>query len=293
LNPDVYKEWLVRRKLKVVRTSSTYWVNYGFRVFQAFPYHWVISPSEDELEMLFKGNWALGLRYSTHDAAPIGKVSYHTVVDVNAYSLDQLSPDSRRNVRNGLKHTTISQISLHQLCTLGFPLTSDTLERQGRRGHVSEKEWKDMWEKAEGLPGFKVFGAFVQNELAASVVTFKIDDHLYLLYPQSRTKFLSSRVNNALIYEVTRTAGYQSGTKRVFYGLNSLDAMGSVDEFKFRMGFHKLVVKQRVAFHPWIESLVSPSMLRFTHKAKRLGMLSRQLSKAEGLIRFFIEGRAV
>jgi hypothetical protein len=63
-----------------------------------------------------------------------------------------------------------------------------------------------------------------------------------------------------------------------------------VDEFKFRMGYAAKPVRQRVVFHPWL----IPAFNRATHAVirKLAGLTGHPtLSKVEGLMRFYREGR--
>ena len=64
VNASVFAEWLIRQGHRVERTASSYWYDAAPRIFQSFPYHWVIDPSEDELQQLLRCHKALGLRYS-------------------------------------------------------------------------------------------------------------------------------------------------------------------------------------------------------------------------------------
>jgi len=65
MNAEIFVEWLRRQGYRVVRTRSSYWHNAGPQVFQAFPYHGIINPSEQELRKLLLQNNAIALRYST------------------------------------------------------------------------------------------------------------------------------------------------------------------------------------------------------------------------------------
>ena len=81
MTAEVFAEWLRRQGHRVVRTASSYWYDVSPRVFQAFPYHWIIEPSEEELGRLLRENNAIALRYSAPVSAPQGKVSYHVVCE--------------------------------------------------------------------------------------------------------------------------------------------------------------------------------------------------------------------
>ena len=103
MNSEILAEWLRRQGHRSVRTASSYWYDYRPRVFQAFPYHWLISPTERELLDLLTENKAICLRYSTPIDAAFGRLGYHVVYDKPGYELDGLSRCARQNIRRGLK----------------------------------------------------------------------------------------------------------------------------------------------------------------------------------------------
>jgi hypothetical protein len=145
----------------------------------------------------------------------------------------------------------------------------------------------------EGLPGFESWGAveIQSGKLVSSLLAFTCDHCCNILYQQSRTDYLRLGVNNALTYVFTNEVLKRNGISEVFYGLHSLDAPASVDDFKFRMGFTAKPVRQRVAIHPWIAPLfnrVSQQAVRTLWKLKP-GACS--LAKVEGMIRFYREGK--
>jgi glycosyltransferase involved in cell wall biosynthesis len=87
MNADTFAEWFRRQGYRVVRTPSSYWYEAGARAYQAFPYHRLIEPSEQELRgLLLKSNGA-ALRYSAPVTSARGKVSYHVVCQDLWYEL--------------------------------------------------------------------------------------------------------------------------------------------------------------------------------------------------------------
>jgi hypothetical protein len=290
MNAEIFAEWLRRQGYRVVRTKSSYWCEVSPRVYQAFPYHWVIEPEENELKRLLRENHAIALRYSTPVAASRGKVSYHVVCE-GAYELESLPRRARQNVRRGLRYATVEPIPISRLATEGWGLRLDTLERQGRAEAESEAWWRRVCETAQDLPGFEAWGATRNGELVASFLTFRCDSCFMLPYEQSATSHLKLRVNNAIFFAVTHEALERDGVSQVFFCLQSLDAPASVDEFKFRMGLTAKPVRQRVVFHPWL----APLFNRASH-----GVLQHLVwrypdnptwSKAEGMVRFHLEGK--
>jgi hypothetical protein len=291
MNPEVFAEWLLRQDHKVIRTPSSYWVDFGPRVFQAFPYHWLIEPSKEELTSLLKEHRALGLRYSTTPSAAQGAVSYHAVYEAETYDYESLGKWARKNVRRGLSHCSVEPISFERLAEEGFALQTDTLARQGRKLDLAKEVWQTRCLSAMDLPGFDAWGALVDGGLAASVITFQMGDWGYMLYQQCHRDHLAKHVNNALSFVVTKTMINRPEIKAILYGLHSLDAPPSVDEFKFRMGYTAKPVRQRVVFHPWVRPFMNDASHALLRAGLKLKPGSPTLSKAEGMLRFYLQGR--
>jgi hypothetical protein len=291
MNAEIFAEWLSRQGHQVVRTASSYWYDAGPRVFQAFPYHWVVQPSPQELRALMNGRGIVALRYSGPVHGFFGCISYHAIYDKPTYTLDGLDRRSRQNVRAGLKNCRIEPISIERYAKDGWLLEMDTLDRQERRTKQSEKTWHQRCMAAKDLPGFEVWGALVEGRLAASLFAFQMDDCCEMILQQCHRDYLKARVNNALSFVVTQAMISRSNIRSIFYALHSLDAPASVDAFKFRMGYTAKPVRQRVVFH----SKLTPLFNRVTHAATRW-MLGRwptntSLAKAEGMLRFYLQGK--
>jgi hypothetical protein len=292
VNASTYVEWLRRQGERVVQTTSSYWQAVGFGVYQAFPYHWLIEPTEQELSQLFFSHHAVAVRYSMPADASNGVLSYHTVCEARGYGFDNLGYRTRKNVRRGLRSCTVEPISFSRLTEEGWGLHEDTLDRQGRDVPVSKEAWRKRFLLAGNLPGFEAWGATVEGRLAAYLVTCQMDECCYLLYQQSGRDHLRECVNNALTFVVTQAIANRSCVRLLFYGMHSLDAPPSMDEFKFHMGYKARGVRQRVAFHPCLSPFVNRASYRVLKQVSEWRPLSRPLSKAEGIIRFYLEGQA-
>ena len=290
MNVDVFSNWLRKQGYHIYKSASSYWYNAGPRVLQAFPYHWVIQPSASELRKLLLGRSILALRYSAPIEFAQGMISYHVVLK-NPYNLEMLRSQARNGVRRGLSHCQVERIPLKRLADEGWKLQQDTLERQDRLKSMRQSEWERICLSAEGLPGFEAWGAIVDGELTASILTCRIDDTCYVPYAQSLSKFLGMHVNNALFYTASCDMLARSGVTEIFYSLHSLDAPETINEFKFRMGFNAKPVRQCIVFHP----VLLPFANGLTHRWL-LGRLQRDpgnntLAKAEGMLRFYLQGK--
>lgn len=291
MNPDILAEWFRRQGHTVIRTQSSYWVDSGPRVYQAFPYHWQIEPEEIELYELHQRHHAIGLRYSTPVSSPVGQISYHVVYEGDEYSLESLVKKARYDVRKGIEYASYERIPIKQLAEDGWSIRYDTLVRQGREGAEKQSWWKNLCLIAEELSGFEAWGVLHNGHLIAGLLAFTCDDCFSILYQQSLANHLQYGINNALTYTVTTDAIRRSNIHRIFYGLHSLDAPSSVDEFKFRMGYSPKPVRQRVEFHPMIAPLFNSLTHRSLKSIINFRPQNRTLAKAEGLVRFYLEGQ--
>ena len=291
MNADTFAEWLTRQGYSVVRTPSSYWYQVSPHIYQAFPYHWLIAPSQEELYQLLRQNRAIGLRYSTALDSSWGATSYHVVYGEQEYTLSDLPKKARYDVRKGLIHSSIEQISFSRLATEGWELRLETLSRQGRARAETQAEWQRICLSADGLPGFEAWGAVHEGQLVAALLAFTLNDCCSILYQQSATDHLKNGVNNALTYTFTCEVLSRPGISMIFYGLHSLDAPPSVDEFKFRMGYKAKPVRQRVVFHPWLAPFFNRTSNAIIRQLRHWQPGNPALSKAEGMLRFYLEGK--
>jgi hypothetical protein len=111
-----------------------------------------------------------------------------------------------------------------------------------------------------------------------------------MLYQQCHRDYLRDHVNNALSFSVTKTMIERSEINSILYGLHSLDAPSSIDEFKFRMGYSAKPVRQRVVFHPTLLPFFNSTSHALVKGILRWSPGNVTLAKAEGMLRFYRQG---
>jgi hypothetical protein len=290
MNAETFAEWMRRQGHQVFRTASSYWYDAGPRVLQAFPYHWLITPDEKEIRDLMLSNGVVALRYSTPLDFPNGMVSYHVVLH-KPYELDMLRSQARNGVKRGLDHFKVEQISFERLATEGWVLQQDTLARQDRLRSMTQQEWELLCRSADGLQGFEAWAATSNGELAGAVIICRIDDVFNVPYAMSHSRFLADHVNNVIFFSISREMLGREGVSGIFFTVQSLDAPPNVDEFKFRMGLEPKAVRQRVDFHPLLKPFATPAVHNWTQKLLQRDPSNPRLAKAEGMLRFHVEGK--
>jgi hypothetical protein len=221
-----------------------------------------------------------------------GKLSYQIVCDDADYGIERLGANSRSKVRRGLKRCEVKPLSFGELAVAGVQANVDTLGRQGRTTWLKGEHWRTYCSAAERTPGMTAWGAYARGELAAFLVTVELDDCVEFLLARSRNDFLDAYPNNALIFRVAEEMLGNRGVRKVTFGLESLEPVGPLDQFKFSMGFRAEPLRQRVVFHPVVRWLVYPPPVRalLYRWAERRGAADVFWRKAAGLLRCAEEG---
>ena len=290
MEPAVFAEFLKRQGHHIIETESCFWYNAQFRFYFYFPYHRLITPTREELNRLLWGESLIGMRYFTPSDG-YGKESYLIVCSDKDYDITSVDAKyARRQTRRGLENFEIRQFDFAELVTLGSKTIRDTLIRQGRDPNTWEDEkWQLYCSAANGLCGFEVWGAFKEGNLAAFIVGFQMEDHYTILHHSSATDYLRLYSNNALVFKLTKLKLSSPKVNHVFYGPASLDAPESLDKFKFRMGFKKRPMKQRIVFNPLLKPLVNTLSYKSIQKISATKPESDLWRKLEGIFRFYLQ----
>lgn len=275
---------------QVITTTSAEWFDAGPRFFLGIPFHRAISPSDAEIGDFFRSSGALGMRFSAPIDGP-GRMSYQMACDAKPYDLSRLSGNTRSKVRRGLKRCTIERVGHEQVLRDGWQAHVDTLVRQGRGASVraaARQRWEGYWQAVGFTPGAEVWAAMAGSVMAAFLVAIEIEDRVEFLLARSRDDHLDQYPNNALIYHVAAEMLARAEVLEVTFGLEALEEVGPLDEFKLTMGFRRRPLRQRVVLRRPLAALLRipgmrPLLLRFSTAAARRDARWR---KVAGLLRF-------
>ena len=205
--------------------------------------------------------------------------------------MDLMNRKVRGEIKHGVKYFQVEQISFERLAKEGWPLQQDTLERQGRSRSMSQLQWESICLAGKDLPGFEAWAAIAEGGLAAALMICSVDDTATFLYALADQKYFKDRVNHALFYTVSCDLLKREGISRIFVTHQSLDAPADLDNFKFRMGGAPIAIRQRVDVHPLLRPFVSVSLHKGIARLLKQDPGNPLLAKAEGMLRFYIEGR--
>lgn len=272
---------------RVVRTEAAHWYDASWGFFLSLPSHRLLTPAPADIRAVLRRQPCFGVRFPAPLEGP-GKVSYQIVCDAPDYGIERLSANVRSKVRRGLRRCEVGPVPFPMVAASGLAANRDTLARQGRAARLNGKRWDIYWRAAAATPGMEAWGATVGGELAAFLVTVELGDCVEFLLARSRSDRLDAYPNNALIFSVAEEMLVGRGIRQITFGLESLEPVGPLDQFKFSMGFRPKPLRQRVIFHPLIRALLQPMAVRavFYRWAKRRGKHAVFWRKAAGLLRF-------
>ena len=276
---------------RVVSTRSAYWFDASRFFFLSAPPHRVYDPADDELRAVLRRPPCLGVRFAAALEGS-GKLSYQIVCDNRGYGLETLSANVRSKVRRGLKRCRVEPAPFAVIASAGKQAHRDTLERQGRDGVLAGSRWDRFFAAAAQTPGVEGWGAWSGGVLAAFLVSVSFEDSVEFLLARSCSDQFGAYPNNALIFTVAEEMLVRRGSPQITFGLESLEPVGPLDEFKFGMGFHARPLRQRVVFHPLVRALLRHASVRnlFHSWTDKRGAHAVVWRKAAGLVRFAEEG---
>lgn len=292
MSAEAFARFLESTGNRVLSAGGVHWFEAGRGFLLSLPTHQLLDPSDEVLGELFAAGGVYGVRFP----APLGgggKLSYQIVCDDADFGLAKLSGNVRSKVRRGLKRCEVRRVEFSEIAQLGVAADRDTMARQGRDPKLQGSAWSSYWTEAAVTPGMEGWAAFVGDEMAAFLVTVGFTDGpVEFLLARSRTDLLNAYPNNALIYSCTEEMLCNRKVPKITFGLESLEPVSALDEFKFSMGFRHQEIRQRVVFHPWLRTaLGSATLRRALHGwGDERGPDGGFWRKATGLLRFAEEG---
>jgi hypothetical protein len=209
----------------------------------------------------------------------------------NPYHLDLLKPQAREGVMRGWDHFRLEQIPFERLATEGWILQKETLEQQIPSRTMMQKEWEQICRSASDLPGFEAWAAVSGGELAAAVVIGQVGNTWCVFHALNRRKFRDRYAMHALFYRVSCDLLARENVEGIFFTVQPLDAASAVADFPLQMGLKPRAVRQKVEFHPWLRPLANTTTHKLVQSLLPRSYRSPVLSKTEGMLRFYIEGR--
>ena len=264
-----FAEFWERQGRRVIETDSCYWFNSQPLSFASIPYHRVVDPPRRELAAVFLRGPASVVRFL---AEPVenGQAGGLFVCSNDSYGLSSLRKKARNQTRRGLERCRVERAEFSDLAQRGHKLNAGTFRRQGRGpATMTEAKWSLYCTAASQNNDFEAWVALVDGKWAALLVTALVEGVLTILHQSSAGDHLVHYPNNALVFEVTRRKLSDSRVRLVSYGLLGLTDRGSLEHFKFGMGFSLEPLRDHLAINPVLKPFLDLGGRRWVERNHR------------------------
>lgn len=274
---SAYAEFCRLIGYKVLETPHSVWIGPSHGFFNRMPLYETTSPTEEELQALFKRHRILGVNYAAEPGGK-GKISHNYFIRNRNYNLKTLDKKGRWSIQKGMENCQVRPMCFDELYRLGMPLNLDSLSRQGRTDPMftNEAQWKRLCRAGGELDQVEAWGSFVGEELGAYLISIRLGKVVSLLYSNARTNLLSYHPSPVLFFSVVQTMMQKPGLEAVYNGPEWLTSGKGLDRFKQRLGF----VAEPVAFVLQLRPLAS-RVLRSRRVRRAISSLGPRLLNNE------------
>lgn len=285
MESNIIASFLNKQGKYIFKTKSCWWFNEYSQnhILFSFPLHKRVKPDRDELKEIFSKKFFFAIHY-LGNSENNGDRSF-IWVRKTPYQIEDLSGNIRSKIRRGLKNCEIKKITFSELCSQAYTAHKKTIERHGEKA-TSLGISNDL----DLCSAYEAWGAYINNQLIAYLVTVCIDDWGTILVSRSANSYLKYYPNNALIYSITQELLSRSDINIVSYGLNSmLEKHDTLDDFKLSMGFTHEPVVRCITLNPLIKPVFNHFACRVLGYISPLFLSNFQLNRLKGFLRIVIE----
>jgi hypothetical protein len=257
VNIENFAHFLELSGRRTIKSESGYWYDAGGSIYLSIPHHETRSPTDGEIQALLRKHRIPGVKYSTKHGNR-GKPGGVYILRDKEYDYQNLPRGAKRSILDGLEKCSVREISFDYLTKHGMALNLDTLKRQGRSEPLFTRpdRWEQFCSAGRQVEGAGAWGAFVDDQLAAYLVTFIIDDSVVILHSMSQTELMPFHPNHALQYSVVKEMLLRPEISLMCGANVSVIDLPQLRSYKQRMGWEILPVNFVVVFHPMVEALL-------------------------------------
>lgn len=242
-----------RRGRRIEEFGGVLWHSMEKRTLIALPYHLDLSLAREDADRFLWAKTSAGIRYgSTKQAGTAGGI--YTIRE-KEYGFDQLSRSYRRDVRIGLKHCEVREVSAEELLAQGLTMNVDTMQRQHRweAEYGEVKQFERLVRAIDESEGVFTLGAFVEGRLGAYAICVREDGWLHHLHQFSSRELLDRHCNHALCFEMVRSQLARPDVEAFCDGYAPLVPLEGLDKFKKNQGFALEARNTVSVLHPLID----------------------------------------
>ena len=281
-----YAEDLARNGVQVLPGGpGTFWTRFesGAMVRRPTFHLGPLAPGEVR-EVLWRGRAAVASYLVEPDVRHPANSWLYLCTD-QTYTLEDLSPGIRYNVRRGLRELRIAPLTSEQLLAHGEQAFCETRRRNGLSDGTPD-EFRRRFTNEARLPEIVFLGAWKDDQLAAFLSIIEVDDWADIGC-FSMNALRRYKPNDTLVYSALSSYLVERKYRLVTYGLSSIQVGSNVaglHRFKTKIGFEAHPVHRAFVPHPLLRPLANRLTLWGVNTVLRFRPGDRRLRKAGGVL---------
>ena len=223
------------------------WRKYNGTIIPKAAPHTVITESEKEIKKLIKSHSVFFARW-TSDFDCAKKTDFWYIIKDRLEGLEELSSNTRKSIRKGLKNTDVQLVPKEIIIELGYELYEEAFKRYIAKHSMKSKV--QFIKEIEGLEGqWDFWGVFnKQGKLVGYSQNRIVDGFCDYSTTKFHPDFLKLRISDVLFYTMTdyylndmKLKYVSGGTRSILHETNIQKEY--IRKFKFRKAYCKLHVE--------------------------------------------------
>jgi Acetyltransferase (GNAT) domain len=282
---QLFADFMRLRGRRIIEGAGKLWYSTSLGIYMSIPFHEPFDLSEAELAELLRRNRILGVRFPSIHRAGLPSGMYYC--RPTNYNLSSVHTKQRNRTRRSLEQCEVRPVEREQLLVEGLQCNLDTMARQNRFDSEfgDPRKWRRLVDAVGKSPGVGVTGAFVNDRLAAYVISCREDGWLQLLHQMSSRELLDYSPNNALTFTVTKAAEEDPAIEAVCYGVAGLSSGPGLHEYKLRLGYQMQSQNSVFLLRPGFETLLSSAaVLNGIGLLRRMRPSNQRIERVESVL---------
>ena len=287
-------EALAEQGLDPCITSAGHcWIRWHRRARMRYPPNDVAPIDLAERRELFRGHHALAL--SGHREVQPGEApnAWLYLCRDPQYDISKLSANNRSKVRRGLRRHEVRQITPSQMLNTGYASMADS-QRRNNLEPPSKEAFRRTWETAKVSDHRQIWGAMVQEEVAAYMIVRLCGPWAEIASCGSANAHLKNYPNHAMFTVVLKELLSRPEIESISYGLSSaqLDThANTLHSYKLSLRFEAIPVVRELHVHPMLKPIMNPATRSILRLGEKLFPDALKLRQARALVEMLTGGQ--
>jgi len=191
---------------------------------------------------------------------------YWVICDDHVYDLDDLKPKVRRDIRRGLRRTTVKPVSLDWIAEHGYEVYAKAFARYAFRSPLNREKFQKYLFKSIDMAEPEGWAVFADKQLIAWGSFYIRDNVVFMDDLKYDHEYNACNAMNALHFTVVKHYLAERGFEYITSGARNVSHQTHIHDFQYRMGWRKAYCKLGLWLRPEINLLIPSPVSEYLAK---------------------------